>query len=365
MSLNADHSNNKSTSQVYSTLRPAADKRLDLVQASPIPYPLTLYIEPTNICNFKCVYCPESFDDYKEQAGGLHKLDLETFKQVGAQITELCGEGGLKRLFFHMMGEPFVNKQLVSFVETAKQNNLAEKVFITTNGSLLNETAARQVVHSGLDYLRLSVYGTDQENFNQRTRSPIDLNRIVENIHRLRQIRDAESPDGKPFIYVKMLDGKNEVENAAFFDLFSGAADEIALEQPMNWNEDTEKGLSQMDANDMLAQDLFQYKKKACSFPFFSLVIHADLQVSVCCVDWAKKAVVGNLRHNTLKEIWNGDALHTFRLKHLQGRRHEYEACKNCTFLYTHPDNLDALDPALFEARAPEPHKIWKACDPT
>lgn len=350
--MRIDSSNNASTVQVYSSLRP--EKRVNLVEESPIPYPFTLYVEPTNICNFKCVYCPESFDDYKEQAGGLHKLDLPTFEKLADQIKDLCGERGLKRLFFHMMGEPFVNKQLIDLVRVASREKLAEKIFVTSNGSLLTEKIARELVTSGLDYLRISVYGTNQENFAARTRSPIDLNKIVENVARLRRIRDAESPDGKPFIYVKMIDTGNADENREFFELFSPAADEIALEDVMNWNEEQEKGLSQIDEQKMLSQNMFKHKKNVCSFPFFSLVVNADLQVSVCCVDWAKKAVVGNLKHHTLREIWHGDALHAFRIKHLQGRREELEACKNCTFLYTHPDNLDALSAEEYHSRIRE-----------
>lgn len=346
------------TVERYSALRP--QKRLDLAEASPLPHPFTLYVEPTNICNFRCVYCPESFDNFKEETGGMHKLDAETFEKIAAQIKELCGERGLKRLFFHMMGEPFVNKQLMEIVRIATRENLADKTFITTNGSVITEKIARQIVGSGLDYLRLSVYGTNQEQFAARTQSGIDFNKIVENMHRLRAIRDAESLDKKPFIYVKMINSGDAAENQRFHELFAPVADEIALEDVMNWNEEQEKGLSQIDEEKMLSQHMFRHQKKhACSFPFFSLVIHADLQVSVCCVDWAKKTVVGSLRHNTLREIWEGDLLREFRLLQLANRRHEIEACKGCTFLYTHPDNVDALTPEEYARRTPNAPKVF------
>ena len=62
-----------SIEQPYSRLRQA--RRIDLVEMSPLPAPMAIYLEPTNICNFRCVYCPESFDDFKERTGGLHRLD--------------------------------------------------------------------------------------------------------------------------------------------------------------------------------------------------------------------------------------------------------------------------------------------------
>ena len=52
----------------YSLLRQAP--RVNLVESVPLPGPMAVYLEVTNICNFKCVFCPESFDNYEEKAGG-------------------------------------------------------------------------------------------------------------------------------------------------------------------------------------------------------------------------------------------------------------------------------------------------------
>jgi hypothetical protein len=71
----------------------------------------------------------------------------------------------------------------------------------------------------------------------------------------------------------------------------------------------------------------------------------------VCCVDWAKEAVVGDLKTETLAEVWRGAALRDFQLAHLEGRKSELAACKNCTFLHTMPDNLEDLSAEEYRAR--------------
>ena len=43
-------------------------QRMNLLESVPLSGPLTVHIEPTNICNFKCTFCPESFSNYKEKA---------------------------------------------------------------------------------------------------------------------------------------------------------------------------------------------------------------------------------------------------------------------------------------------------------
>ena len=47
----------------YSDLRKTS--RIDLVAHSPLPVPLTIYVEPTNICNFRCVLLPRVISGFR------------------------------------------------------------------------------------------------------------------------------------------------------------------------------------------------------------------------------------------------------------------------------------------------------------
>lgn len=328
----------------YSQLR--GSKRILLRESVPLPAPLTLFIEPTNICNFKCVYCPESFANFEERSGGLSQLDLAAFEKIAIQVVEL---GRLKTLNLYMMGEPFVNKSLPDFVRIAKENNIAERVIVTSNGSLLTEQVARRVMEAGLDYLRISIYGGDAEAHALKTQSTIPLERVRANVARFRKMRDDLG--ASTYLYVKMIDSRDTEENQRFIDLFSPHADEVAIEGVMNWNDPIEGNLAQIDRDELLKSQFFQNKKEVCPFPFYSLVIHADLRVSICCVDWAKETVVGDLRQETLSDIWNGERLRRYQIAHLERRAHQLKGCADCTFLHTTPDNLDDLSVEEFICR--------------
>jgi radical SAM protein with 4Fe4S-binding SPASM domain len=119
----------------------------------------------------------------------------------------------------------------------------------------------------------------------------------------------------------------------------------------MNWNDPEGVNLSQQPPESLLNTEHFQHKKSACPFPFYTLVIHSDLRVSPCCVDWDKKAVVGDLKTDTLAAIWNGKRMLDFRLEHLRGNRQNLEACARCTYLYTVPDSVDTLTPSAYLSR--------------
>jgi MoaA/NifB/PqqE/SkfB family radical SAM enzyme len=328
----------------YSQLRSAP--RLSLRDAAPLPAPFTIYVEATNICNYRCVYCPESFDNFEERSGGQFRMDLSAFERVAGQIADM---GGVKTLNLYMMGEPFVNRNMPDFIRIAREKKIAGRIVVTSNASLLNEAVARRVIDAGLDYLRVSVYGGAPEAQARRTQSKIPLDRVWRNVRAFRDMRDALA--GRTHVYVKMIDSGDAVENRAFLDLFGPVADEVVVEPAMNWNDPAEGVLAQTDRDAMLASTHFRNRKTVCAFPFYTLVVHSDLRVSVCCVDWAKEAVVGDLSKETLSDVWRGDALRAFQMAHLEGRRGALDACRNCTYLYTAPDNLDDLSPAEYAKR--------------
>ncbi len=328
----------------YSQLRSAPRQNLrDLV---PLRAPFTLYVETTNICNFRCVYCPESFDDFEQRSGGLFRMDVAAFTHIVDQIAEI---GGVKALNLYMMGEPFVNRGLPDFVRIAREKGVADRIAITSNASLINEQIARQVIEAGLDYLRVSVYGGTAQAHARKTQSKVPLDRVLRNVKAFRDMRDALG--GATQVYVKMIDSGAPEENEAFLETFRDVADEVQIEPAMNWNDPDEGVLAQIDRSTMLETDHFSNRKTVCPLPFYSLVIHSDLRVSVCCVDWSKEAVVGDLSKQTLAEVWRGEALRDFQIAHLQGRRHELAACRNCTYLHTTPDSLDGLSPVEFDSR--------------
>jgi radical SAM protein with 4Fe4S-binding SPASM domain len=70
--------------------------------------------------------------------------------------------------------------------------------------------------------------------------------------------------------------------------------------------------------------------------------VNADGLVSSCFLDWGRKLIVGDVRRQSMREIWNSDAFNALRMQHLEGKRRENPVCGACGQL-THclPDNVD------------------------
>ena len=52
--------------------------------------------------------------------------------------------------------------------------------------------------------------------------------------------------------------------------------------------------------------------------------------VTTCCLDSKRKQVMGNIRENSLTEIWNKKKYQEMRKLHRSGRFHEIDECRNC-----------------------------------
>ena len=71
--------------------------------------------------------------------------------------------------------------------------------------------------------------------------------------------------------------------------------------------------------------------------------MNADGLVSSSFLDWGRKLVIGDVRTQSMKEIWNSERMNALRLQHLEGRRRQNGVCGNCGQLsHCLPDNIDA-----------------------
>lgn len=103
-----------------------------------------VYIEITNVCNLSCSFCPKT----KRK---LEFLSVDKFKQVMDQVSKYT-----EHVYFHLMGEPFLNNNIEEFLKIANQYGL--KVNITTNGTLLADIKEKLVNYPALRQVNISLH---------------------------------------------------------------------------------------------------------------------------------------------------------------------------------------------------------------
>lgn len=300
-------------------------ERLDLEKAHPLPFPLAIWLEPTNVCNFKCSFCPESFPDYGKQAGYYQHMKFTLWQKLARDIAEL---GRPKVIRFFHEGEPLLNRQLSCMIEEA--NQLTDRTEVFTNGSLLIDRAPG-LVSARLSYLKISVYGVTGEDYWDFAQAHCTPGTVIEGVKQLRSLR---RDDGLPFIHVKLMlpnstpgiKGRQE----RFREQYQGLADQIdVMDDAHNWG----SSLVQIGQAPSV--------RTVCPMPFYTMAIKANGLVTVCCADWKNELAVGDAAVRSLKEIWEGLPLKKIQALHWQGRRKELTPCRDCTAFADYPDNLD------------------------
>ncbi len=318
------------------TTRRSLDRK-PLADLIPLDSPYTAFIEPTNRCNFRCVFCPTGTPDLLRRVGRkMGDMPLDFAKQIIDQFKQFPHR--LRMLNFQYMGEPLLNPHTYEMIAYAVDRDVSEWYEIRTNGYLLNPLLNRRLVRAGVNRVGISVEALDEagylalsgvKNFNMR--------RFMDNIADLHENRGDRCE-----VYIKIADtGLTEEQKGRFFEMFGPLADDIQIEYLIDWNNSPGYDFKLGVKSGKMMKGHLPYPKNVCSYPFYTLGLTWQGEAIMCCVDWSYQTSVGNAHDNTLQEIWSGERIKQFRLMHLEGRRGEHPACGTCTGLYMCPDVLD------------------------
>jgi len=311
------------------------NNRNRLEEVIPLETPYTLAIDPSNLCNFRCDFC--AIQSKKEELPFRKQLmDKKLFMKIIDDISEFPDK--LKVLRINGQGEPLLNPDLPEMIKYAKDKKVAEFVEIITNGSRLNPEINVKLINSGVDRIRISVEALDGEGYQRMADVKMDFEAFRANI------KDLHDRSGNCEIYCKIVDAAvpTEEDRNRFFELFGDICDRIFIDNVVPLWSDFEELNQKMKVGKtgMHGQEIKNIT--VCPFPFYSLIINSDGEVTVCCADWKRKLVVGDLRKETLKEIWTGEVLRNFWIKLLQGKKNDFEMCRKCLLpMYDCNDNID------------------------
>jgi len=312
-------------------------KRQALEDIVPLPMPFLLFLEPTNLCNFKCKFCPTGNADLLKKVGRkATSMSMELLKKIVADLKEFPNP--IKSLNFYKDGEPLLHPDFPEMYHYLKKSGVAEQIRVKSNGSLLNQQLNRRLINAGLEWIGISVEAVSGEKYRDICSYQLDYERFLDNL------RDLYERRGTCQIHIKIINaGLSETERDKFFQDFSPLCDTCALENLHGWNNtemrDFALGSEQMSMDGVALSD-----KMVCPLPLFALAINSTGTVSICCADWSHNTVVGDVKANSLSEIWHGEKLYNFRIMHLEHRRGENPSCRDCMYLRTLPDNIDGRE---------------------
>ncbi|MDP2939856.1 MAG: radical SAM/SPASM domain-containing protein [Candidatus Omnitrophota bacterium] len=279
--------------------------------------PVFVTIENTNLCNLSCIFCAN-----EQMARKRGFMDDNLFKS----IIDQCVYHGIPNVLVQGFGEPLLDKDYVSKIRLAKEKGI-KFVHCVTNGVLLNKALSEELINAGLDYIYISIDAATPEVYSQVHHLPSkqipsdDFFTIVENIEQLINIK-KKNRTKKPFIEVRFKDFElNKKDLICFMDKYRGRVDKVNIYMNItNWPGSTIR-------NNLPRVRMLKFP---CFNLWSTLYVSYEGKVSLCCQDYECKVVIGDVKKESLIEIWNGHKLKNFRTLHLENKFDEISICGDC-----------------------------------
>lgn len=296
-----------------------------LYERLPLELPLVIQIFSVYACNFKCEFCVQSLPDNKRSFLSDEKfLSIDTYKQMIDDIT--LTNRSVKKLTFVGYGEPLLHPQIVEMVSYAKEKNVADTIEILTNAACLSEDISDGLINAGLNSLRVSIEGLNDEDYKKHVGVGVSFERIVSGIRYYYNNCGNASK-----VYVKIMDYMlNDEEDLSFFhNVFDPIAHVTAVENlhPLENNIDYAAINGGNDYSHTQDGDAY-IEHRICPQPFYRIQINPDGKFVPCCA--STYPILLQPDKPEISKIWNGEELTSFRLSFLRGETPEI--CKKCKF---------------------------------
>ena len=283
-------------------------------------FPPSIEIEPTNNCNLNCEFCLVGTQGKKKDTShhninrGRGFMDFDLYKDLLKQAVEL----GSIRVLLHFQGESLLHPRFVEMVEEAKKFHLYCSFF--TNGMLLNETLANNLVKAGLDMVRFSVDGASDSVY-QQNRPGGSFPKVYDNMHTMSKAAQG-SRTKVVWQFIAMKNNEHEIEVAREL------AKKLNVEFFVKSYAETDTTLAPL--NPILRRKL---KLKPCTDIYRQFCVYWDGRVVSCCYDIEGMHILGDLKRQSLKEIWTSKKLKNFHARItgvLSNPELEPEICRSC-----------------------------------
>jgi len=303
-----------------------------------------IYIEVTTECNFSCITCiRHSWSD------AMGQMPDDVFDRILSNFPDLPD---LRAIHFGGFGEPLTHPGIIGMISRCKSMGYA--VEMISNGSLLTEPISAALIDAGLDWLFVSLDGSDSGSY-ENIRPGANYEEVVGNIMRL-QLMKNERNSVSPRIGIELVATKANFSRLPFM---RKVVDELKAERfvvthMLPYHESMKDEILYDQGADMLnfgwespllavktAPPMKLETQRSCRFvenkattitwqgdvsPCYALMHSYD-----CYILGRRKAMTahnfGNVRQKRLPDIWTDPKYATFRWV---SRNSHYPSCTDC-----------------------------------
>ena len=315
--MRPEHANQLTTDQGEKQTRSAARWKMPLADQ-----PRFIQLETVTKCNARCEFCPQH-----EIVRDPSRMPTDTWQKI---VDDTRGLGITYRPF--LTNEPFVDNRMPEIVRYIKQNDSTAHVEFNTNGELVTEKLAIELLEAGVDIMRFSIDGLSRETY-EPSRVGINYDKVMERTQRFLQLWDEGGYRDKVFTEVRMIRvPENTHEVQAYEEFWGPKCSEVLVTELYQWPWTGQK-----------REDVVM---KPCLKVLDELFFYSNGNATICCWDVHERAVIGNVLDQSVQDIWDSYAAHCLRDLLNDGRRDLIHLCSRC-------NAYEGYDFSRFEVEGP------------
>ena len=278
-------------------------------------YPPCVQVEPTSICNYRCVMCYQKDRTFsKKSSGHMGNMKLELFKKI---VDEL--EGNVEAITLASRGEPMLNLEIIDMLNYCSNKFLALKM--NTNGSMLNEKKIHKILSSNLNTIVFSVDSADKENY-EKIRVNGNFEKVYSNIKLFSEIKNKHYSDSDIIIRISGVKINNIQNIDSMKDQWQEYADILAFTNYTPWQSSYENEINKISS--------------PCSELWRRMFLWWDGKINPCDFDYKTVLKTGDFdikKSHNIKKAWNSEIYNNLRTKHLENSRKKVNPCNKCIMI--------------------------------
>lgn len=270
--------------------------------------PWLFQIELVEGCNRICNFC--GINAIRSAPGNYRYMNEATLVHTVNQIAEFSPQS---KIVWAMHGEPLQHPKVTWLVGIARAILPKSYFMLVTNGKVLlgkMQERLEKLFDSGISTVILDTYYPERD-------------ALREEAAQLRGFRVIDFYDDKPgMAEVRPFDNHHDKLSRVVVLM-----DDLAAR---DGDDPTRKihnhaGSCADGKHTPMSEPLV----RTCYKPFRELSIEWDGTVNLCCEDWTRRFVLGNVTETTLNDIWYSPEIEAARAM-LQNKRRDFAGCKVC-----------------------------------
>jgi sulfatase maturation enzyme AslB (radical SAM superfamily) len=273
-------------------------------------FPPYLQIEPTSVCNYRCVFCYQTDSEFTAKSNGhMGSMSFDLFKEIIDQA-----EGNIEFFSLASRGEPLLCKDIDKMLEYCRGKFLGLKM--NTNASMLNEQHCHAILSGGVNTVVFSADAAKEPLYSQ-LRVKGNLEKVLGNIRLFQDIRSKQYPSSKIITRVSGVKYGSDQDMDSMISLWGELVDQISFVSYNPW-----ENVYAAAVNDVTTP---------CSDLWRRMFVWFNGSANPCDTDFKSMLSIGTMHGSGISKLWQSEEYQRMRQAHLNKGRSSIDPCRRCS----------------------------------